>query len=197
MPDPQGQRFDERELVAQAQAGQLSAFGVLISQSQERLYGLALRLTGSADDAAEVVQETFLRALKSIGHFQRKARFHTYMVRIMINLVNDMRKRTRREAAHLALRGSQMLQQSQAAGMLDPQNPVRSAERREIADVIHHGLDGLEPHLKQIMVLREFEQLSYRQIAEIMNVSEGTVKSRLFRAREALRTLLTPYMKMD
>lgn len=186
--------FDEDQLVTQAQAGQLSAFGELISHHQDRLYGLAYQMTGSADDAAEAVQETFLRALKAIGQFQRKACFYTWLVRIMINLVNDFRERSHRESQRLARQADEMLRHSQAAAMIEQQDPGRPMQQKEMVELVHQAINLLEPALRQTLVLRELEQFSYRQIADAMNVSEGTVKSRLFRAREALRLKLAKYV---
>ena len=190
------EQFNEAKLVTQAQAGQVSAFATLITGCQDRLYNLAAQLVGP-QDAAELVQETFLKALKAIHQFQKKARFYTWLVRIMINLANDQRARKRRETQHLAAQAHEILTHSQAARIINPDNPANVLETKETVEIVHQGLESLQPHLRQSLVLRELEQFSYRQIAEIMNVSEGTVKSRLFRAREALRTVLTPYMQRD
>lgn len=191
--DGQGVAFDEVELLAQAQAGQLRAFGALISHYQDRLYALAYQMLGSTDDAADVVQETFLKALKAINQFQRKSNFYTWLVRIMINLSNDLRVRGHRQKQQLAQQAEQMLRKSQASAMLEQQDPAGHLQRQETAQIVRNAIDALEPHLREAIVLRELEQFSYRQIAQIMKVSEGTVKSRIFRAREILRPKLEQY----
>ncbi|NLX06286.1 MAG: sigma-70 family RNA polymerase sigma factor [Phycisphaerae bacterium] len=195
MSDPRDVQPNEAELIAAAQAGQLSAFGSLIGFYQDRLYNLGYRLCGSHDDAAELTQETFLRALKGIGQFQRRSRFYTWMVRIMINLSRDMHDRARRETRHVAAQAHDLLKHSQAAQMARAQNPGARLENRETAEIIQQGIEALDPHLRETLVLREVEQMSYRDIAETLKISEGTVKSRVFRAREALRSVLAPYVE--
>jgi len=192
--DTAGVTIKESELVIQAQAGRLAAFGTLISHYQERLYALALRLTGSDDDAAEIVQETFLRALKAIRQFKRKSTFYTWLVRIMINLVNDQRDRKRRESQYLTQQKRVVLEGSQAGRLLDLGDPAGAMQARETSESVHRALETLDPDHKQALVLRELEQFSYKQIAEMLEISEGTVKSRLFRARESLRKSLAHYL---
>ncbi len=197
MPDHPDGQINEHELISQAQAGSLSAFGTLISAYQTRLYNLAFRLSGCHDDAAELTQETFLKALKAINQFQRKAKFYTWIVRIMVNLTSDRRQRATRETYHLAARANEMLSHSQAARIANAQSPSRSLESHETAEIVRQALETLQTDLKNAIVLREIEQFSYKQIADVMNISEGTVKSRLFRAREAMRNTLAPHIQSD
>jgi len=195
VPGQQATQPNEAQLVAQAQAGQVRAMGTLFAFYQDRLYNLAFQLRGGRDDAAELVQETMLRAIKGINQFHKKAKFYTWVVRIMINLANDLRNRHRRETVHLANRAREILKHSQAAQAIARDNPVAALEADETARIVRRELDSLQPQMKHAMILREIEQFSYRQIAQILNVSEGTVKSRLFRARETLRTALRPYVE--
>lgn len=185
----------EMHLVAQAQAGQLSAFEKLTSAYQDRLYNLSYRLSGSHDDAAELVQETCLRAMKGLAGFQKKAGFYTWLVRILLNLVNDVRQRHQRHAQLFSGSNPQILQQTQAARLATTDNPAAVLERRETADLVAHALQQLDATQRQALVLRDIEQLSYRQIGELLKLPEGTVKSRISRAREHLRESLAPYFR--
>lgn len=187
---PEGSTWNEQELLSRARAGEFASFGILVRHYQARLYALAFQLTGSADDAAEAVQETFLRALRSLAQFQQKAAFYTWLVRILMNHVHDTRARASRQAAHLADQAQQMLRTSQAAEILERNDPVQAAEKTELVQLLWQAVDLLDADLKETLLLREVEQLSYRQIADMMRISEGTVKSRLFRAREALREIM-------
>jgi len=192
---PEGSTWNEQELLSRARAGEFASFGILVRHYQARLSALAFQLTGSADDAAEAVQETFLRALRSLAQFQQKAAFYTWLVRILMNHVHDTRARASRQAAHLADQAQQMLRTSQAAEILERNDPVQAAEKTELVQLLWQAVDLLDADLKETLLLREVEQLSYRQIADMMRISEGTVKSRLFRAREALREIMKSHVR--
>jgi len=185
--------FDERGLVERIQSGRTALFAELIGRYQDRLYNLAYRLTGSHEDAADLSQETFTKALKSISQFRHDARFSTWLTRIMINILNDWKAKNRRERDQRE--GLQdLLQRSQAAEMINRSDPQMKAENQEMVRLFWQAVDILDLKYKQVLLLRDIEQLSYEEIAQMLRISSGTVRSRLFRAREELRELLRPVL---
>jgi RNA polymerase sigma-70 factor, ECF subfamily len=188
-----GLTFDETALIRQIQAGQTALFADLIVRFQDRLYHLAYRMTGSPEDAADLAQETFTRAIRSIGQFRGNARFYTWLVRIMINIMNDWKSRWKRDQ-HLQHEMQSLLHQSQAADLARLQDPQFKAQNQEMVGLLWQAIDLMDPPQRQVLILRELEQLSYDEIAQILKLTEGTVKSRIFRAREALREILAPLL---
>jgi RNA polymerase sigma-70 factor (ECF subfamily) len=188
-----GLTFDESTLVRKIQTGQTALFAELIARYQDRVYNLAYRLTGSAEDAADLSQETFMRAIRSINQFSGNARFSTWLIRILINVSTDLKARARRDNENQQQMQA-LLQRSQAAEMLGKSDPQFRAQTNEMVALLWQAMDSLDIHHKQILLLRDLEQLNYQEIAQILKITEGTVKSRLFRAREALRELLDPVL---
>jgi RNA polymerase sigma-70 factor (ECF subfamily) len=186
--------FDEHGLVERIQSGRTALFAELIGRYQNRLYNLAYRLTGSPEDAADLSQETFARALKSISQFRHDAHFSTWLTRIMINITNDWKAQNRRERDQRENLQA-LLQRSQAAEMVSRSDPQLRAENREMVTLFWQAMDVLDLKYKQVLLLRDIEQLSYDEMAQILKISPGTVKSRLFRAREELRELLSPVLQ--
>jgi RNA polymerase sigma-70 factor, ECF subfamily len=191
-----GQRdlaFDEGGLIREIQAGKTALYAELITRYQDRLYNLAFRLTGSLEDAADLSQETLTRALKGLHQFRGNSRFYTWMVRIMINITNDWKSKSKHDR-DLQRQMQDLLQRSQAAQLTDPQDPQTRAQNREMVELLWQAIGLLDGPQKQVLLLRDLEQLGYEEIAQILKLTEGTVKSRLFRAREALRELLAPVL---
>jgi RNA polymerase sigma-70 factor (ECF subfamily) len=185
--------FDERGLVEQIQAGRTALFADLIGRYQNRMYNLAYRLTGTPEDAADLTQETFTRAIRSIAQFRGEARFSTWLIRIMMNITNDWKAKSRREQDQREELQA-LLQRSQASEMINRSDPQTRAANREMVTLFWQAVDVLELKYKQVLLLRDIEQLTYEEIAHALKMSEGTVKSRLFRAREQLRELLEPVL---
>ncbi len=188
-----GLTFDETALIRQIQAGRTAIFADLIGRFQDRLYNLAFRLTSSPEDASDLTQETFTRAIKGIHQFKGNSRFYTWLVRIMINISNDWKTKSRSDR-NLQQEMQAILQRSQASDIIGLQDPQSQAQSHEMVELLWRAIDLLEGPQKQILLLRDLEQLSYDEIAHILKLTEGTVKSRLFRARESLRELLAPVL---
>lgn len=187
--EPRDLTFDETTLITRIKGGQTVLFGELISRYQDRIYNLAYRMSGIEEDAADLAQETFVKALKGINRFQFKSRFYTWLVRILINTTNDWRKEKARDQKGLE-NIKDFLAQSQAGNLVEKQNPESHLQQQERIDLLWQGIDMLDETQRQILLLREQETMSYQEIAQLLKISEGTVKSRLFRARESLRELL-------
>jgi len=188
-----GLTFDETGIIKQIQGGQTVLFGALIGRFQDRLYNLAYRLTGNGEDAADLAQETFTRALRGIHQFRGHCRFYTWLVRILINITNDWKSKAKQER-ELRIGMQSVLERSQASDLLEAQDPQARAQGREMVEMLWQAIDALPGQYRQVLILRDLEQLSYEEITQILKLTEGTVKSRIFRARESLRERLAPLL---
>jgi RNA polymerase sigma-70 factor, ECF subfamily len=182
----------ERQLVEQVQAGDRAALGELLGAYHRRVYHICLRMVGHAEDAADLAQETLLRAVRHVETFQHGSRFSTWLIRIAMNLcISHLRKGRVRAGISLevAVRpgpGPQTpLRDAIACGREPP--PHIRVETDEQIERLHAALDALDPILRGVLLLRDLQGMDYEQVAQAMSIPVGTVKSRLFRARLALR----------
>ncbi len=181
----------EWELVQRARQGDQDAFAVLVEENQGRIYNLALRMTGNPEDAAELCQEAFLNAWKGLGKFQGDSSFATWLYRLTSNVCIDfLRREKRRNALSLTLSLDDEEEGRQAQLPDERFCPHQEAERRERQETLRAGLNTLSPDHRRVLILRELEGLSYSEIAQVLGLEEGTVKSRIARARLALRNYL-------
>lgn len=180
----------DRRLIVRAQAGETGAFRLLVERHQRRVFAIALGLVRDEQDAREIAQEAFLRVHKGLAQFQGGSSFFTWLYRIVTNLSIDlMRKPSRREAElHFALEAdegeSSLLPPSDA----DPYDVVR---RGQLSSRISDALEQLPPYHRGVILMREVEGMSYEEMAEAMQVSKGTIMSRLFHARKKLQRALS------
>jgi RNA polymerase sigma-70 factor (ECF subfamily) len=182
---------DEQQLVSRAKRGDQEAFAALVRDNQDRIYTLALRMAGSPEDGADLAQEAFLRAWRALPSFQGDSSFSTWLYRLTRNLCIDFLRRERRREAVTASVSLDDDGESAPIQVSDPRfSPERQLECRELRAALDRALAKLSDDHRQVLVLRESEGLSYREIAQALGVEEGTVKSRLARARLALRKIL-------
>ncbi len=200
MPGPSAAiTFEDAVLVQRTQRGDMAAFGQLIAKYQDKVFNTCWRMCGHHEDARDLTQEAFLRALESMASFRRKSGFYTWIFRIAVNLaISHRRKEKRAVAVSLDGTDSGWTEGTQAGGLLsrvsnpsdcEPDAPVRSSETQQF---VLQALGELEEDHRAVVVLRDIESFDYREIAEILDVPTGTVKSRLHRARMALRGKLQP-----
>jgi RNA polymerase sigma-70 factor (ECF subfamily) len=183
---------DEAALIRSTLAGETAAFGELVLAYQDRLYNTLYRLLGSAEDARDVVQEAFVQAFVKLESFRGSAAFYTWLYRIAFNLAMSHRRRQKPTAS---------LDFSRSEHGVEPVDgqptPEAHAARHDRARLVHAALAELADEFRQVVVLRELEGCRYEEIAEILNLPIGTVRSRLFRARMTLRERLGPMLGED
>lgn len=178
----------DQELVQRWQAGDESAFEELIGRHETRVYRLLYRMMGNREDAEDLTQETFL-SLHRHGHrFRAEARFSTFVYRVAANAALNRRRSLGRGRARI-----ERLKTRQAAGddlPSSPRNPEDSTLGGELSDHVRAALEALSPSLRMPVILYDIEGLAYGEIARVLGIAEGTVKSRIHRARQALRERL-------
>ena len=181
---------EERELIRRSQAGEREAFGRLVRGYMERAYRVTFALVGNHEDAAEVSQEAFARAYRSLDRFDPEAPFYPWFYRILRNLAYDRLRRRRLEprAVDFSAPGAPGGPQRRE------EDPASAAERREAAQALREALAGLPAQEREVTWLKVVEGLSYRAIAQRVGVSATTVASRVGAARKRLRLQLRSYL---
>lgn len=176
---------DEAQLIDRALQGERSAFTELVHVNQDRLFASMLQVTGSPDEAEEVVQEAFIRAFMKLDTFQRNSQFFTWLYRIAFNSALTRRRRRRARVSLDHYRETNGLEVVDDGDGVD--EPML---RRERVQMVRLAMEKLTDEHRSILVLREMEGHSYELIAEILEISIGTVRSRLSRARRQLKLAL-------
>ncbi|MCP4246925.1 MAG: sigma-70 family RNA polymerase sigma factor [bacterium] len=196
-------RSDEPGLIRRMQAGEMAAFAELVRRYQDRVYNTVWRICSHTEDARDLTQEAFLKAQQSIGSFRGQSGFYTWVFRIAVNLaISHRRKAGRRRTQSLdAPAGGGDAEQAGglAARMQEkvPSSPAGEAMKSEIHGHVAAALERLDDEFRTVVVLRDIEGLDYRQISEVLGIATGTVKSRLHRARVALREALGPVLQQE
>ena len=181
--------MDEPTLITSAQRGNIDAFNELVLAYQQQVYNLAYRILGDPASASDAAQETFISAFQNIGRF-RGGSFKSYLLRIVSNRCYDELRRHKRRPATSFEDFGDVDEDANPALINGGERPEEYAERQEVARVIQAGIETLPPDQRITLALSDVEGLSYQEIAEMMDVSLGTVKSRLARARAKLRDYL-------
>ncbi len=199
----------DSELLRRAQLGDRAAFGELVLRVQDRLYNSILRLVGDPDEARELTQETFTRALLKIEGFRNESGPYTWLFRIAVNLaISQLRKVQRHRVFSLSRStgsngdGRGHAESDQAASLVSRmggggavESPHQIVEQRERDEQVLGALGRLDAEYRAVLVMRDVEGFDYQQMADILGLPLGTLNSRLFRARLALRDELKGYMK--
>lgn len=178
---------DDRQLIAETLAGRTAAYGELVRKYQDRVFSLAARILGNQEDAADAAQEAFLHAYQALPAFKGDSEFFTWLYRIAFNAAVSQ-KRKRRPVGSLEFGGEGGAAEPADPSSLEP--PTPAVELAEESAKLTAALARLSPDHRAVLVLKDIDGLMYEQIAEVVGVPVGTVRSRIHRARLELRALL-------
>lgn len=179
--------MNEQDLILALQRGDESAFAELIARHEKKVYNLCLRMLANEHDAEEAAQDAFLALWRSIGDFRGESSLSTWLYRLASNACIDLMRKNRRAANDVSIEteeGTWEIADESAT-------PHEELERKEQLRSVREGLDALPPEYRQVLILRELQQLSYQEIVDVTGLELGTVKSRISRARQLLKNYLT------
>src|SRR5437764_378157 len=186
--------YDDMTLVHACKAGDASVFEELVERYDRRLFRLAEHITHNREDAQDAVQEAFLKTFEHVDDFRERSQFSTWLIRITVNqaLMKVRKRRTTKEAPldEDFQAGEDVFPREVADWAPSPEELYRVSELR---DILINALEGLRPILRTVFVLRDIEELSIAQTAEILHLTPSAVKARLWRARLQLREILSEY----
>ena len=181
----------DQQLVARVQKGDMRAFDLLVLKYQHKIFGLIRRYVRDADEVQDVAQEAFIKAYKALPNFRGDSAFYTWLYRIAINTAkNYLVSRSRRPpGTDIELEDAEYFESG--GGLREIETPENALFGAELKAVVEGAIGALPEDLRTAITLREFDGLSYEDIADIMDCPVGTVRSRIFRAREAIEILVT------
>jgi len=188
------QSDDEQEIISRCRKGDIEAFEVLVKAYQGKMFNIAFRITGDADDAAEVVQDAFVSAHRNLKKFEQRSRFSTWLCAITVNAARNRLSQVRSRKAHEAYSLDDPPSQDCGRGSREHASGEPSVlvqlTRKEQQEKIQECLNMLETEFREVIVLRDVQGFAYDEIGTMLGLAAGTVKSRLFRARESVKTCL-------
>ena len=186
------------KLVKRCKKGDDAAFAELVERYQRKVFSIALGMVKNQEDAMDITQDAFVKVHRYLNDFQGTSSFYTWLYRIVFHLAIDhMRKEARRTYTEYDERiGTQNSSNEKSRFMANRSdlNPSKVVGRKELADKIQDAIAELPPYHRAVIIMREIEGLSYTEMAKVLQVSKGTVMSRLHHARQKLRRLLGPYI---
>jgi len=181
-------------LVQRTLRGDRAAYDILVQRNQRQVYSLAYRMLGNAEDAGDLVQETFLRAYGALPSFRQDASFLTWLYKIASNLCIDaMRSRKAKGALSLDFE----LEEGREPSADRTSSPSDTVIRGAVGDIVQHAVMNLPDRYRVVVVMRHLRDMSIEEIADELKIPSGTVKTHLFRAREMLRERLRPVLDME
>jgi RNA polymerase sigma-70 factor, ECF subfamily len=184
-----GELDADQEIVARCRNGDWEAFAELVLKYQSRVLTLAMRILDNRSEAEDIAQDIFVKVFQSLHDFRGASRFSTWLYRITVNhCLNHLRRRARQQQTLVGTDAEEWMQESPTS------NPHQTLEQKERWGLVQAKLQLLSPEHRTIILLRDFEGLSYEEIADVLQLESGTVKSRLHRARMELKALLEPYL---
>ncbi len=184
---------DEKLLIDRAQHGEMEAFRELVERSRIMVYRMAYDLTGNRHDAEDLSQETYVRAYRALPGFRGGAKWTTWLYRIMVNLSRDQWRKESRQQLEFSEDPEEKMNPTADINNHTADGPVRSAEAGMIQEHISRALESLSPQERRVFVLRHYEHFRLREIADMLEIAEGTVKSCLFRAIKTMQKELAFY----
>ncbi|HEB58354.1 MAG TPA: RNA polymerase sigma factor RpoE [Gammaproteobacteria bacterium] len=187
-----GEQHVDQALIERVQSGDKQAFDVLVGKYQHKIANLVSRYIRDPMDVQDLVQESFIKAYRALANFRGDSAFYTWLYRIAINTAKNHLVAQSRRPPGSDIDATEAEQYDGESSLKEYASPERVAMKDEIADVVVRAIDALPEDLKTALTLREMEGMSYEEIAEVMDCPIGTVRSRIFRAREAVDKQLAP-----
>lgn len=195
-PERKQEADSDLAIVRQVQAGDVSAFDRLILKYRERVFGVVYNLTSNREDAADLTQEAFIRAFQSINRFQGQSSFFTWLYKIAVNnALTHLRKNRLRTFFSLEKIQEEPANAELIAQLTDKSGADREAYLRELQEKLNEAMQKLSIKHRTVITLFEIDGLSHSEIAEVMDCSEGTVRSRLHYAKQFLQGELSKYLR--
>lgn len=189
------ERDIDKQLVERVQQGDKMAFDMLVTKYERRLFRLVVRLVGNQGEAEDVVQETFIKAYRALPQFRGDSAFYTWLYRIGINTArNFLDTRGKQVPLSVDIRADDVAFHEEREHLRDIETPESVLASKQVAQTVSMAMDELPDDLRTALSLREIEGLSYDEIASVMACPIGTVRSRIFRARESIATRLRPLL---
>jgi RNA polymerase sigma-70 factor (ECF subfamily) len=184
-------RVSDEDLVVAVQSGDTDSLGVLVARWEQPLFRFVYRHLPRQEDAHDVCQETFLRILKKSHRYRKGSRFSTWMYQIALNLCRDQARRRKRWGLILA-EGKAFDEQVRPAEPETPAapDPARKAEQNELSQAVYQAMEQIPREQREVLILKEFEGLKFKEIAEILGCPESTVKSRMYYGLSGMRSAL-------
>ena len=190
-----GTSLTDLELVQRVQAGDKRSFDVLVLKYQHKVINLVMRYMHDPDTAQDVAQEAFIKAYKGLKNFRGESAFYTWLYRIAINTAKNHLVSQGRRAPTNDIDADEAEQFEGESALKEYGTPENEMLRDEIQSIVSNAIDALPDDLRTAIVLRELEGMSYEEIAEAMDCPIGTVRSRIFRARESIDKVLQPLLR--
>jgi RNA polymerase sigma-70 factor (ECF subfamily) len=183
-------KSDDLSLISRFKTGDISVFEEILLRHQDKIYNLCRRMLGNSHDAEDATQDVFLKAYQNINKFKPEASLYTWLFRIAVNTCIDYKREPFFESLFKSSKEGDVFVVDSPTGS---PSPDRLYESKQISDAIQLTLSRLPVKLRAVIVLKEIEGLSYEEIAEVLDVSIGTVKSRISRARDDLKEVLKKF----
>jgi len=184
----------DQDLVLRVQQGDKSAYDLLVIKYQHKIIQLVNRYIKDSSEAQDVAQEAFIKAYRALGNFRGESAFYTWLYRIAINTAKNYLVSRARRSSDFQVDIQDAEQIENAPQLQGIETPERLLINQEIVETIKTAIENLPEEMRMAIMLREFEGMSYEEIAEAMDCPVGTVRSRIFRAREAIDSKLTPLL---
>lgn len=188
------QNSDDFSLIVRFKDGDRSSFEEIVLRYQDKIYNLCRHMLGNAHDAEDAAQDVFLKAYQALPKFQPDASLYTWLYRIATNTCIDYKRKPVFESLFGDSGEGERLVHDQAS---DTPSPEKLYQSKQIDHALRDSLEKLSPKLRAIIILKEIEELSYEQIADALDISMGTVKSRIARAREELKKLMKKFTEQN
>jgi RNA polymerase sigma-70 factor (ECF subfamily) len=187
---------EEMEVVKRAQHGDLAAYDELVRRYQERIYATIYHMTANHEDANDLAQEAFIKAYRALKTFKGGSSFYTWVYRIAVNkTINFLKQRKNRSQMSLNDLDSNVEHDPDLMTLISEKTPRREMNLIELQEKLNVGMQKLSEHHRMVVTLHDVQGLSHEEIAKIMNCNIGTVRSRLFYARQQLQAYLSDYLK--